>query len=390
MYLGVMAQTSIVPIVPLLVLLHLSEERSSVGHLSNKWNDQRNASLRSALLKKTLALARFFPSVDVSSEMPNYQLYENLTSYFLLLKWDARKRIDDAVQRRWALDAASDNRLDTLITIPGGLTEYNRLDLANRDENFTPEDIEKLRDASNQAWLSSLNCELNNGFPNQRPYLWISREDAEEFQLRLCVFRGAICCTGFRGSNRIQVLSPDPEVADIFRCKNKLDTDNAAIDSVGLLHSAAILHGGKLETGSVIEPAKGNDGFDSLVVLQKPCGTWTIVLIENKFMKGVVNSNIVKDKLLKLKKYRGVVWSDPLNEGIAPKNCKGLGLPAVSELDVVWVLLADTGWTNGLPQNIEHWLKNNSEEFTGHVFLTNSKMFFGPCFSEVNLLQQNR
>lgn len=58
-------------------------------------------------------------------------------------------------------------------------------------------------------------------------------------------------------------------------------------------------------------------------------------------------------------------------------------------VDVVWVLLADSGFTQDLKTGIE-LLSEDEDPFLGHILLMDSAPFFGPCFGKLGILNQNR
>lgn len=383
-YIGLQVHETVDAVVPLLTVLRLSEvlpydERElEFGELHDFWSQHVQSGVRNALLVKVMGISRFFPSRDVSSNAKKHELFENLAGNFMLLRWDAHARIDRVAKRRWALPAAD------LMTVPNGLDEET-----SKLDSFDKTRVEKLRNATNVAWVNSLEAETTKAPdvppepPTARPNLWLVppkfTEGKGEEVLRLCIFRKANCCTESRGS--VKVFPPEPEKSKYYTCHNKLLTRNAKITPEAT---------GALPSGSVIEPAHGNEGFDSLTLLSKVGGGSAFVLIENKFEANAVGEDKVKAKLNELKKYRGVLWQ--CRGGKAPKESdllKRLGLPLVQESDVVWVLLADVGYTTVLPGQVRLLLES-TDAFQGHVLLTTSSKFFGPCFGKVGILDANK
>eukprot|EP00978_Attheya_sp_CCMP212_P019973 scaffold56720_cov56-Attheya_sp.AAC.5 len=370
-YLGTYSRSKsnkVVPIVSLLLLQSLIKpelpgDTSFFVILSDEWHSQSSHEVRDSLLRNVLATARFVPSVEIRDNVADHQLYDNMAAQFMLLRWDAYCRIDGAVRRRWSLSA------EKLLRTPDSVKA------TKENPNYKVDEVVALRDAANQAWSSSLGITTTpTDAPTNRPFLCLVPSESDlENDLRLHVFRGATVCTA---KNMLQVHSPDPEQAEYFKCETKLTTKGASV-----INNSPIL-----PQGSVVEPAAGNDGFDMLVLLKKASGGWAIALIENKFESSIVAIDAVKAKLDLLKKYRGVLWKD---QGVAaPTSAAGLGLPCVDETDVVWVLLADKGWTNDLPSQILGAL-NETGAFRGHVLLIKSDDFFGPCFGRIGILDRN-
>eukprot|EP00978_Attheya_sp_CCMP212_P030355 scaffold111286_cov61-Attheya_sp.AAC.2 len=266
-YLGIRSSRSdkVVPTVSLLLLQSLAKtnlpgDSSLIDVLAREWHLQPAHEVRDSLLRKVLATARFVPSADISDNVGDHQLYENMAAQYMLIRWDAYCRIDSAVRHRWSLPA------DSLLRVP------DMVKATEGNPNYKQEEVMALRDAANQAWSSSLgNTTTPTGAPATRPFLCLvpSEVDFEENDLRLHVFRGATVCTA---NNTLQVRSPDPEQAEYFKCEKKLTTKGATV----------VKNSSVLPQGSVIEPAAGNDGFDTLVLLEKSSDGWAIALIENK------------------------------------------------------------------------------------------------------------
>ena len=391
------------PIVPLLQLCWLSRDKDPVlvgREFKKVWNEHPNSATRSKYLLKTLDIARFFPSCNVNSEETNSKLYEDLTSQFVLLKWDARERIDTAVRRRWNLEPSPG-----LMKIPEKLTKSEEIN------NYNCEEIKGFRDDANFAWKKSMkkeNIEAYSPLGNERPYLWLvpgTNGPTDEFDRRLQIFRGAFLCTQER--TPIQVCSPDASAAGVVTCEKQLWTEKASIDNDDNKYASFFNNDGKLKAGCVIQPAVNNPGFDSLVVLQKAGeSSWVLAIIENKFVQCRIGSTEVKQKLAQLKKYRGVLWKEKPGDK-TPTNAEGLRLPEnIVESDVVWVMLHDNGYSHLETAEAEIKPKKDSEDkiaewtkiadgtakidFAGHVLLTTSAMFFGPSFQKINLLSRPR
>ena len=92
-----------------------------------------------------------------------------------------------------------------------------------------------------------------------------------------------------------------------------------------------------------------------------------------------------------LTKYRGVLWKLNPSDG-TPINTDTLHLPNdLVDSDVVWVMLHDQGYTESVAKSeLNEWATSAKDsDFSGHVPLTTSKNFFGPCFQKINLLQRN-
>jgi len=390
-WLGLSQKASFDPIVPLLALRDLSRKTSDSNILQENWAWQSKSQKSSYLLLQTLKICRFFPSSDVSSQETESQLYEDFTACFVLLKWDARERVDSAVRRRWKMIIVDENDTkEMLLRIPGGLKKYNE-DKSHPtkavDPNYNYTRMEQSRDGANKAWIKSHGKDPNKAhLPGQdeRPYLCLVpalNAHKGEFDKRLHIFRDAVNCTKNTKAEGIWVLSPNVEEAKIKVCGNKLFTKRASIEN-----------NGKLAAGSVVKPAKNNDSFDLLIVLQKSDKKWTFALIENKLEANSIGITDVKKKLNGLEKYRGRLWKEHSGNS-KPKNTDGFKLPDdVVESDVVWVMLHDNGYSalyeNGSEDLKKDWADlGNSSGFSGHILLTTSENFFGRCFQKVNLLQ---
>lgn len=364
-------------IVPLHAILRLAEMymyKTTFDHfdferLRKIWYQHDHSKSRNDLLVNVLSSARFFPSSAISSRQKNHESFENLTAHFMLLRWDAHARIDEAAKKRWAVAATN------LMVKP-------RSDAQSKLGIYDVKQVEKLRNETNAAWLKSLDLATTNPAspPAARPNLWLvpppETRIKDEADRRLCIFRGAECCT--ESNQYIKVVPPAQGKPMRYICRQKLTNKKATVDN----------QEGALAAGSVIEPAKGNDGFDSLTVLSKVGGGSAFTLIENKFETSNVGATTAWTKLRTLKQYRGVLWE--FNDKAPDEDdlLERLGLPLVTESDIVWVLLADDNYTGDLRDQIREELQS-LDAFQGHVLLTTSRKFFGPCFGRLGILDEN-